>query len=60
MHCRVQLGEGIVAADSTGVETDRYETVEVKMERVKRKISVKLHVVAVLDYNVILAAKITG
>ena len=48
---------GIVAADSTGVETDRYETVEVKMERVNRKISVKLHGVAVLDCN--MAAKIT-
>jgi hypothetical protein len=30
------------------------------MERVKRKISVKLHVMAILDYNIILAAKITG
>ncbi|MBT0160991.1 transposase, partial [Candidatus Bathyarchaeota archaeon A05DMB-2] len=51
---------GIVAADSTGVETDRYETVEVKMKKVRRRISVKYHVIAILDYNIIMAAKITS
>lgn len=51
---------GVVAADSTGVETDRNETVEVKMKKVRRKISIKYHVTAILDYNIILAAKITG
>lgn len=52
--------KGIVAADSTGVETDRYETVELKMKKTKRMISIKYHVVAILDYNIILAAKITS
>lgn len=51
---------GIVASDSTGVETDRYETVEVKMKKVKRRISIKYHVTAILDYNIIMAAKITS
>jgi hypothetical protein len=51
---------GIVTADSTGVETDRYETVEVKLQKLRRKISVKFHIVAVLDYNIILAAKVTS
>jgi hypothetical protein len=52
--------KGIVAPDSTGVETDRYETVEVKMKQTRRKITVKYHVIAILDYNIILAAKITS
>ncbi|TLN00726.1 transposase [bacterium] len=52
--------KGIVAADSTGVETDRYETVEVKMKTSRRRISIKYHVTAVLDYNIIVAAKITS
>ena len=51
---------GIIAADSTGVETDRYETVEVKLQKVRRKISVKFHVIAALDYNIIMAAKVTS
>jgi len=51
---------GIVAADSTGVETDRYETVEVKLQKLRRKISVKFHIAAALDYNIILAAKVTS
>lgn len=52
--------KGIVAADSTGVETDRYETVDLKMKKTKRMISIKYHVVAILDYNIIMAAKITS
>lgn len=52
--------KGIVAADSTGVETDRYETVEVRMKKTKRRISIKYHVTAILDYNIIMAAKITS
>ncbi|MEM3551407.1 MAG: transposase [Candidatus Bathyarchaeia archaeon] len=51
---------GVVAADSTGVETDRYETVEVKLQKLRRKINVKFHIIAVLDYNIILAAKVTS
>ena len=38
--------KGIVAADSTGIETDRYETVDLKMKKTKKKISIKYHVVA--------------
>jgi len=52
--------KGIVAADSTGVETDRYETVEVKLKKTRRKVSIKCHVTAVLDYNIIMTAKITS
>ena len=61
-QCIAEAGwvRGIVAADSTGVLTDRYETLEVKLEKVRRKISVKFHVIAVLDYNIILAAKVTS
>jgi len=60
--CIAEAGwaRGIVAADSTGVETDRYETVEVKMKKGRRRISIKYHVTAILDYNIILAAKMTS
>lgn len=51
---------GIVAADSTGVETDRYETAEVRFKKTKRRITVKYHVTAILDYNIILAARVTS
>lgn len=51
---------GIVAPDSTGVETDRYQTVEIKMKKTRKRIIVKYHVVAILDYNIILAAKVTS
>jgi len=51
---------GIVAPDSTGVETDRYETVEIRMKKTRKRITVKFHVVAILDYNIILAAKVTS
>ena len=36
------------------------KTVEVKLQKIGRKIGVKFHMVAVLDYNIILAAKVTG
>lgn len=52
--------KGVVAADSTGVETDRYETLEVKMKNTRRRISIKYHVTAILDYNILMAAKITS
>lgn len=60
--CIAEAGwvKGIVGADSTGVETDRYETVEVKMKKTRRRISIKYHVTAILDYNIIMAARITG
>jgi len=51
---------GIVAPDSTGVLTDRCETVEIKMKKTRKRIIVKYHVIAILDYNIILAAKVTS
>lgn len=51
---------GIVAPDSTGVLTDRCETVELKMKKTRKRIIVKLHVIAILDYNIILTAKVTS
>ena len=51
---------GIVAPDSTGVETDRYETVEIRMKKTRKRITIKFHVVAILDYNIILAAAVTS
>jgi hypothetical protein len=51
--------KGIVAPDSTGVKTDRYQTVELKMQKTRKIITLKWHVTAILDYNIILTAKIT-
>lgn len=50
----------VVAADSTGIETDWYETAEVKLKKSRRRISIKCHVTAILDYNIIMSAKITS
>lgn len=60
--CIAQSGwtRGVVAPDSTGVETDRYQTVEIKMKKTRKRIIVKFHVIAILDYNIILAAKVTS
>ena len=52
--------KGVVAPDSTGVLTDRYQTVELKMKKTRKRIFVKYHVIAILDYNIILAAKVTS
>jgi IS5 family transposase len=52
--------KGIVASDSTGVKTDRYHTVEVKMKKTRKLITLKWHVTAILDYNVILTAQVTS
>jgi hypothetical protein len=51
---------GIVAPDSTGVLTDRFETVEVKMKKTRKRVIVKFHVIAILDYNIILSSKVTS
>jgi len=61
-QCIAEAGwvKGVVAADSTGVETDRYETVDLKMKKTRRRISIKYHVVAILDYNIIMSARITS
>jgi hypothetical protein len=57
---------GLVAADSTGVETDRYEVV-VKpsrrkrcFEAARRIIHPKYHITAIIDHLIILKAKITS
>jgi hypothetical protein len=52
--------KGIVSPDSTGVKTDRYQTVELKMQKTRKLITLKWHVTAILDYNIILTAKITA
>ena len=52
--------KGIVAPDSTGVKTDRYQTVELKMQKTRKLIILKWHVTAILDYNIILTAQITA
>ena len=49
--------KGIVAPDSTGVKTDRYQTVELKMQKTRKLITLKWHVTAILDYNIILTAQ---
>jgi hypothetical protein len=56
---------GFLGADSSGVETDRCEILvrankkKGGFEEVTRKISLKYHIVAILDYLIILQAKIT-
>jgi len=60
--CIAQSGwtRGVVAPDSTGVLTDRCATVELKMKKTRKRIIVKYHVIAILDYNIILSAKVTS
>ena len=55
---RLVGGVGLVAADSTGVETDRYEVV-VKpsrrkkcFEAVRRLIHIKYHITAIIDHPI--------
>ena len=58
--------KGILGVDSSGVETDRYETVvrpnkeEGCFQDVRRRIFLKYHIVAILDYLIVLKAKITS
>lgn len=52
--------KGVVAPDSTGVKTDRYQTVELKMQKTRKIITLKWHVTAILDCNIILTAQITA
>jgi len=59
--CNAESGwvKGVVASDSTGVKTDRIQTVELKMQKTRKAITLKWHVVVILDFNIILTAKIT-
>jgi IS5 family transposase len=56
---------GLVAADGTGVDTDRYEEVARPLKRkrafewVRQMLCLKLHIVAILDLLVILKATVT-
>lgn len=52
--------KGIVAPDSTGIKTDRYRPVELKMQKTRKLITLKWHLTAILDYNIILTAQITA
>jgi len=58
--------KGVLGTDSSGVETDRYESVERPnrkngcFEEVRKQIYLKYHIVAILDYLIILRAKITS
>jgi len=58
--------KGLLASDSSGVETDRYETVvrpskkKRLFEEMKRRLYLKYHIIAILDHLIILKAKITS
>lgn len=58
--------KGLLASDSSGVETDRYEEVvrpnrrKKTFEIVKRLLYLKYHIIAILDHLVILRAKVTS
>lgn len=52
--------EGLMASDSSGVETDRYEKAEIACRRSRRKNYLTLHVTAILDLMVITAVQVTS
>ena len=58
--------KGLLACDSSGVETDRYEEVvrpnrkKKTFETVRQILHLKYHVIAILDHLVILRARVTG
>jgi len=59
--------KGILTRDSSGVESDRYETVVRPnrrkrriFEKVKRLFYLKYHIVAILDYLIILKVSVTS
>lgn len=54
-----EWSKGLLAADSTGIETDRYEKALIACKSAKRRIHLKYHVLAILDYNIILSARLT-
>jgi len=57
---------GVLASDSSGVETDRYEEVvrpnkrERRFEKVRRLLYLKYHIIAILDHLIILKARVTS
>jgi len=52
--------EGLMASDSSGVETDRYEGAVIACRRRRRKRHLTLHIVAILDLMVITAVQVTS
>ncbi len=58
--------EGLLASDSSGVETDRYEEVvrpnkkERRFEKVRRLFYLKYHIIVILDHLIILRARVTS
>lgn len=52
--------EGLLAADSTGVETDRYEKAMIACKRRRRKKHVTIHIIAILDLMVVAAVQVTS
>ncbi len=67
--CMKEAGweKGVLAGDSSGVETDRYETVVRTnkrrrriFEEVRRLFYLKYHIIAILDYLIILKVSVTS
>jgi len=54
-----EWSKGLLADDSKGVETDRYERAMIACKSAKRRIRLKYHLLAILDYNIILSARLT-
>ena len=52
--------EGLLAADSSGVETARYEGAEIACRRRRRRRHLTLHITAILDLMVITAVQATS
>jgi len=52
--------EGLLACDSSGVETDRYEKAVVACRWRRRKRYVTLHIIAILDIMVVAAVQVTS
>jgi DDE family transposase len=58
--------KGVLASDSSGVETDRYHTVvkpnrkKRTFEEVRQRTFLKYHIVAILDHLIILRARVTS
>ena len=54
-----EWSKGLLAADSTGIETYRYEKAVIACKSSRRRIHLKYHVLAILDYDIILSARLT-
>lgn len=52
--------EGLLATDSSGVETDRYERAMIACRWRRRKRYITLHIIAILDLMVVAAVQVTS